>query len=78
MSETLQALLGSAAPLPPAAPDYIVLSDKQVAEIAGFGIRTLERLREKGEAPPRVRLSARRYGTRLGDLRQWLQARVSA
>jgi predicted DNA-binding transcriptional regulator AlpA len=78
MRETLEAILGSAAPLPPAAPDYIVLSDKQVAEIAGFGIRTLERLREKGEAPPRVRLSTRRYGTRLGDLREWLRSRVLA
>jgi predicted DNA-binding transcriptional regulator AlpA len=67
--------------LPPCSPwpaEDTILSNLQAAEMIGCHRATLEKLHRRGEGPPRIRISDRRFGYRLGDLRQWLQSRVSA
>jgi predicted DNA-binding transcriptional regulator AlpA len=57
-------------------PPEAVLTDKQVCELVGISQDTLWRLERKGDAPPRVQLSARRHGRRLADVRRWLAERT--
>jgi predicted DNA-binding transcriptional regulator AlpA len=59
-------------------PPEAVLTDKQVCELVGISQDTLWRLERKGDAPPRVQLSARRHGRRLADVRRWLAERTVA
>src|SRR5438067_656371 len=49
-----------------------VVTERQAIELTGLGRRTWYRLRAKGELPPRTRLSERRVGYRLLDLREWM------
>jgi predicted DNA-binding transcriptional regulator AlpA len=47
--------------------------------LTGVSPRTWDRLRARGETPPITKLSARRIGYRIVDIRAWLDARrVSA
>jgi predicted DNA-binding transcriptional regulator AlpA len=55
-----------------------ILTTIQAAAMIGCHRGTLENLRRLGEGPPRIRITDRRIGYRLGDLRKWLQARVQA
>jgi predicted DNA-binding transcriptional regulator AlpA len=57
-------------------PPEAVLTDKQVCELVGISQDTLWRLERKGDAPPRIQLSARRHGRRLADVRRWLAERT--
>ena len=57
-------------------PPEAVLTDKQVCELVGISVDTLWRLERKGDAPPRIQLSARRHGRRLADVRRWLAERT--
>ena len=68
----------------PAAPDHghaasldVVLSQTDAARLMCMSTRTLERLVETGEAPPRIQLSGRRIGYWRSDLMTWLKARTS-
>jgi predicted DNA-binding transcriptional regulator AlpA len=61
-----------------ALPDWAVLSDRQTIVLLGFSLDTLSRLDRAGDGPPRVRLSPRRYGRPVGELRKWIQKRVSS
>ena len=54
-----------------------ILNKKETAVRAGFSVRTLERLDEEGEGPPRVRLGKRRIGYWESDLLAWLRSRTS-
>ena len=54
-------------------PDWAVLNDQQTVALLGFSIDTLNRLDRAGDEPPRVRLSPRRYGRPVGELRKWIQ-----
>ncbi len=56
-------------------PDQAVLSDRHVAAIMGCALNTLRRLREKGDAPPLVRLSKGRHGSTWGAVKAWLKSR---
>ena len=58
--------------LPPdlmALPDWAVLSDKQTTELLGVSRDTLGRLDRSGRDLLRVRLSPRRHGRLVGELR---------
>jgi predicted DNA-binding transcriptional regulator AlpA len=57
-------------------PPEAILTDREVAELVGISVDTLCRLERKGDAPPRVQLSARRHGRRLADVRRWLAERT--
>ena len=64
--------IGASAPLPDR-----VLKTSEVAQMLRLSTRTLERLVETGEAPPRIQLSGRRVGYWRSDVIAWLQARTS-
>jgi predicted DNA-binding transcriptional regulator AlpA len=55
--------------------DLRVVDEPTAILIAGLSPRTWDRLRSRGEAPPMTKLSERRRGYRLRDLREWLDAR---
>ena len=57
-------------------PVLFVHSYKEAAAIAGFGLRTLERLIALGEGPDVVELSPRRRGITDPALRVWIKRRT--
>ncbi len=52
-----------------------VIDEVTAAQLAGVSPRTWDRMRYRGETPPITRISERRIGYRLSDLREWLDAR---
>lgn len=60
----------------PNLPDYAVLSKLQACVVTNLSADTLERLHREGEGPPRIQLSPRRVGYRVGALRKWLKDRT--
>jgi len=52
-----------------------VLDKPTTLEVVGLSSDTWERMEARGETPPITRLSERRVGYRLIDIRQWLDAR---
>ena len=59
-----------------AAPDA-VLTTSEAAHLMRVSTRTLERLAETGEGPPRIQLTGRRVGYWRNDVMAWLKARTS-
>jgi predicted DNA-binding transcriptional regulator AlpA len=57
-------------------PDCACITTKEFAALTGLSLRTVTQLEAEGEAPPRVRLSKRRYGYTVASVRQWLKART--
>jgi predicted DNA-binding transcriptional regulator AlpA len=57
------------------AADDVVLTNVETLRLLGISRPTLNRLDRAGEGPPKIQLSARRIGRRLGDVRAWLQSR---
>jgi predicted DNA-binding transcriptional regulator AlpA len=55
--------------------DMVVVTIAQACEMMSISVDTLRRLHIKGEAPPRVCLSARRYGYRVAALKHWIKSR---
>lgn len=56
--------------------DSIRVVDEQTAiMLTGVSPRTWDRLRARGEAPPHTKLSERRIGYRIADIKEWLDAR---
>lgn len=53
-----------------------VLSRAEAAELLGLSVPLLERHAAAGTGPAFVRLSARRLGYRVADLRAWLAERT--
>ena len=65
-------------PAPPDAPDLdVVLTHPETARMLRLSTRTLDRLCETGEAPPRINLTGRRVGYWKRDVLAWLQAQTS-
>jgi predicted DNA-binding transcriptional regulator AlpA len=62
---------------PDALLDIRVVDRKTAAELIGVSPRTFDRLIALGDAPRSTKLSARRIGYRICDLRAWLDARRS-
>jgi predicted DNA-binding transcriptional regulator AlpA len=58
--------------------DCTVLRLAAVAKTAGISLATLRREIERGPGPKVIRISCRRIGVRLSDLRQWLEERRAA
>jgi predicted DNA-binding transcriptional regulator AlpA len=52
-----------------------VVTNDQAAEIAGISPRTWARLKSLKKTPPITRISQRRVGYRMADLKAWLDAR---
>ena len=53
-----------------------VLSEIQAADAISVSTSTLRRMHSRGEGPPRIQLSKRRIGYRLGDVDEWLRLRA--
>ena len=51
-----------------------VITQREAAEVIGISLPTLRRRVRAGDGPPIVRLSERRIGYRLRDLRSWIDA----
>ena len=56
--------------------DLRVLTSKQAIELLGISEQTFARLEARGEGPPKIRLSPRRIGYRVCDLKAWQDARL--
>ncbi len=68
----------TATPAPPDMPDLdLLLTLPEAARLMRLSIRSLERLTEIGEAPPRVQLTSRRVAFWRKDVVRWLEARTS-
>ena len=52
-----------------------VVDEPTAVSLIGVSRDTWDRLRARGEAPPITKLSERRIGYRIIDLREWLDAR---
>lgn len=66
-------------PTPPVKPDLdVVLTQPEAARMLRLSTRSLERLVEIGEAPPRIQLTGRRVAYWKHDVLAWLQARTSS
>jgi len=55
-----------------------VRTREEFAGILGISLRTLCRMEERGETPPRVQVSATRYGYRQSVIEKFLNARTRA
>jgi predicted DNA-binding transcriptional regulator AlpA len=53
-----------------------VVGNIEAAVICGCCPETLDRRVKSGDGPPRIKLSSRRYGYRIGDLWKWLDDRI--
>ena len=60
------------------APIDYVRSRREAAKIMGVSVRTLTRMERSGQAPPRIRVSARIVGYRDSAINEFLNARTAA
>jgi predicted DNA-binding transcriptional regulator AlpA len=52
-----------------------VLDEQTAIELVGVSPRTWDRMRARGETPPVTKISDRRIGYRVVDLKKWLDGR---
>jgi predicted DNA-binding transcriptional regulator AlpA len=52
-----------------------VLSETELRQMLGISERTFDRLRYRGDVPPKTQLSDRRVGYRVCDVEEWLDRR---
>jgi predicted DNA-binding transcriptional regulator AlpA len=52
-----------------------VLNRSETLKVVGLSDRTWDRLEERGEGPPKTRMSRGRIGYRVCDIREWLDRR---
>lgn len=64
--------------LPAAVAVDAVLNARQAAQFLSLSVIQLRRLAKRGAAPRPIRLSERRYGWRVRDLRAWIEERAAA
>jgi predicted DNA-binding transcriptional regulator AlpA len=57
-------------------PDERVMNEREAAAACGIHVSTLRRTVAAGKGPAVIRLSDRRIGYRIRDLRAWLDAKV--
>ncbi len=62
-------------PLPHSIARHRVLDTTEAAGFCKFSVAHWRRLYRAGKAPTPVRLSTRKYGWRIGDLIDWIDAR---
>lgn len=56
--------------------DDAVISKKEAAKLIGVSIDTLDRMDVRKDGPARIRLSDRRVGYRMRELRAWLKEKM--
>lgn len=56
-------------------PAPLVVSEKQAAAMTGLGHRTLQAMRLSGNGPAFVKLTERRVGYSVAELRRWISER---
>lgn len=64
--------------LPADLSEHRVLNSAQAAKLCGIHVVTLRKLSRSGGAPAPVRIGARRYGWKAGELNAWLEAKRAA
>jgi predicted DNA-binding transcriptional regulator AlpA len=64
--------------LPAAIAADAVLNSAQAARFLSLSLVHFRRLTKRGAAPRPIRLSERRYGWRVRDLRAWIEERAAA
>jgi predicted DNA-binding transcriptional regulator AlpA len=52
-----------------------VLSETELREMLGISERTFDRMRYRGDVPPKTKISERRIGYRVCDVEEWLDRR---
>jgi predicted DNA-binding transcriptional regulator AlpA len=52
-----------------------VVDEPTAVRLVGVSPRTWDRMRSRGETPPITRISERRIGYRLSDIKTWLDSR---
>jgi len=52
-----------------------VLTETELCRMLGISNKTFERMRYRGDVPPKTQLSDRRVGYRVCDVQQWLDAK---
>ena len=52
-----------------------VLNEVELRQMLGISERTFDRLRYRGDLPPKTQLSERRVGYRVRDVEEWLDRR---
>ncbi len=52
-----------------------VVDESTAINLCGVSARTWDRMRSRGELPPKTQISKRRIGYRIADLQKWLDAR---
>jgi predicted DNA-binding transcriptional regulator AlpA len=52
-----------------------VVSEVELRRMLGISDKTFERMRLRGDVPPKTQLSARRIGYRVVDVKEWLDQR---
>jgi len=57
------------------APAQLILSEKQAAKELCLSVRTLQTMRVDGGGPAYVRLTERRIGYSMTELKRWVEAR---
>jgi predicted DNA-binding transcriptional regulator AlpA len=58
--------------------DLRVISEPEAIRLVGVSRPTWSRMRQRGEAPPKVQISRHRIGYRIRDLRLWIEARTGS
>ncbi len=53
-----------------------VADRSEAAALIGVSVDLLDRLAQRGEGPPQIRISERRVGFRVTDLNSWLSRRT--
>jgi predicted DNA-binding transcriptional regulator AlpA len=49
-----------------------IVTEATAAELLGVSAATLRRMASRNQSPPRLRISPRRVGYRLSDIKKWL------
>jgi predicted DNA-binding transcriptional regulator AlpA len=57
-------------------PDDAVISKMEASKLINLSTDTLERMQRNGNGPKQVKLSERRVGYRMRDIRTWLNERA--
>jgi predicted DNA-binding transcriptional regulator AlpA len=52
-----------------------VLTEPELLQTLGLSDRTFERMKQRGDVPPKTQLSERRVGYRVCDVEEWLDKR---
>ena len=58
--------------------DIRVLTETELCRTLGISNKTFERMRYRGDVPPKTQLSDRRIGYRVSDVEEWLDRRRQA